>query len=89
MPYPTRSVAVYSFHSGYYVLRASMSARKNPLIRTGEAVRFRLRNHTFYLTDDVGKTFKLKLVEIQPVGTPYLPASGTGIAFSSPVGGSE
>jgi len=82
MRYPGRWFTVYSFHSGYYVVSASMRSSKKPLVRTGDTVRFRIKNRTPPLTDGLGKTFKLEIVGTQRTSIPYVPAAGTGKAFS-------
>lgn len=82
MHYPTRWFTVYSFHSGYYVVSASMRSSKKPMVRTGDTVRFRIKKRTLFLIDGTGKTFKLELLGVQRTPSPYFPAAGTGKAFS-------
>jgi hypothetical protein len=59
-----------------------MRSSKKPLVRTGDTVRFRIKNRTPPLTDGLGKTFKLEIVGTQRTSIPYVPAAGTGKAFS-------
>jgi len=89
MPYPKRVFAVYSFHSGYYLVSASSPGGKSPEIRIGQAVQFRVKNDRLFLTDDLGRTFKLRIVQVQRVSTPYLPAPGAGRTFSQPLEGNQ
>jgi len=86
MRYPKRALTVYLLHSGYYVLTASVPSSKAPDVRTADAVRFRVKNHHLFIADDVGRTFKLRLVQVERVSAPYLPAPGTGPVFSQPSG---
>ena len=82
MPYPTRGFTFYTFRSGYYVLRASTASKRQPTLSIGEVVQFRVKHRSLFLSDESGETFKLKLVEMDEVSTPYLPPSGAGLAFS-------
>jgi hypothetical protein len=82
MRYPTRWYTVYSFHSGYYVVSASIRSSKRPVVRTGDQVRFSVKDGSLFLNDGLGKTFKLKIVGVQRTSVPYVPAAGAGESFS-------
>lgn len=80
--YPTRWFTVCSFHSGHYIVSASMPSSKHPSVKTGDTVRFTIKKRTLYLTDGLGKTFKLKIVGVQRVSTAFVPPTGVGMAYS-------